>query len=123
MGAEGLDFGLGEEAKLEGGGSKIEAAAVFGGVLGEDLQPEVVEELAELGVVGGGGGFGVSGAEAVTAVVLGGAGLTLRGAGAGGTLGVGTVGPDLGNSSQTEPLYLQYNRWNQEGGGWKDVKG
>jgi len=123
VGAEGFEFGLGEEAKLEGGGGKLEAAAVFGRVLGEDVQSEVVEELGELGVVGGGEGFGVSGAEAVASVVLGGAGLALRGAGASGTLGVGTVGQDLGNSSHAEPPYLQDNRWDQEGGRRKKVKG
>jgi hypothetical protein len=53
VGAEGFDFGLIEEAKLEDGGGEIEAAAVFGGVLGADVQPEVLEELGELGVAGG----------------------------------------------------------------------
>jgi len=103
VGAEGFDLGLGEEAKLEGGGGKIEAAAVFVGVLGKDVHAEVVEELGKLGVVGGGESFGVGGAEAVAAVILGGAGLAFRGARAGGTAGVGTVGQDLGNSSHAEP--------------------
>jgi len=123
VGAEGFDFGWGEEAKLEDGGGQIEAAAVFGGVLGEDVRAEVVEELGELGVVGGGEAFGVSGPEAVAAVVLGRAGLALRGAGAGGAAGVGTVGQDLGNSGQAEPPLFQDNRWDQEGRGWKRVKG
>ena len=103
VGAEGLDFGLAEDAKLKDGGGKIEAAAVFGGVLGADIDAEVVEELGELGVVGWGEAFGAGGAEAVAAVILGGAGLALRCAGARGAAGIGTVGQDLGNSGHAEP--------------------
>jgi hypothetical protein len=98
VGAEGFDFGLGEEAKLEDGGGEIEAEVLFGGVLGEDVEAEVVEELGELGVVGGRRDLGVRGAEAGAAIVLGGAGFAFWSAGAGGTAGVGTVGQDLGNS-------------------------
>jgi len=48
-GRKAHDFDLGEEAKLEDGGGKIEAAEVFGGVLGENVHAEVVEELVSSG--------------------------------------------------------------------------
>jgi hypothetical protein len=88
-------FETAEELGLEGGVGEGYDEVVLGGAGGEELGVEAAEELVESRVVEGGRGWrGRS--EAVAAAVLRGASLAFGGAGPGGALSVGAVGPNLG---------------------------
>jgi hypothetical protein len=90
---------------LKGALGEGDDQVVFGGVGGEEFGVEAAEKLVESGIVEGGRGGG-GGAKAVAAAILGGAGFALGGAGSGGALGVGAVGPDLGGRRHEVLLLL-----------------